>query len=150
MGVKGAWRPSVGTLGIVVFAAVTAFLAPDRFALWIFAAAFGVVTFGILLLDPEKPGFEAVVILVVGGFLVFALGASAFPRDALSSWRKMSDIDFPMVRFVWIGPAMIIGGVLWAIWLCLSRAVKALSRKESNNAFETGSAKKGRAAQRER
>ena len=147
---RRAWRPSWGTLAILILSAATVLLAPDRLVHWIFAVGFGVLTFGILLLDPEKPGFEAVAILIVGGVLAFSFGASAFPQEALSSWRKMSDIDVRMVRFIWTGPAMVITGVLWAIWLCLVRAVRASSPKEPNSALETGRAKSQRAAQRER
>src|SRR4051794_10146355 len=105
-GSKHPWRPNWGIVALCAFAAVCVFLVPDRWVHWIYGLGWGVIGFGALLLERNKPGFNAVLILVVGGALIFCVGASAFPLDALFSWKKMRDIDIVGSRFIWTGTAM--------------------------------------------
>jgi hypothetical protein len=131
---KSKWSPRPTTIAIFVFVAAVQFLVPDSWVHWTCGIAFGITCFAILLLDKdrEKPGFEAVLILVAGGAFVFSYGASAFPRDALFSYRQLMKIDFTSARFIWGGAGMVLGGVLWAVWLTVLRTARMLGPKEPN------------------
>jgi hypothetical protein len=59
--------------------------------------------------------------------------ASTFPRDALFSYRQLMKIDFTSARFICGGAGMVLGGVLWAVWLTVLRTARMLGPKEPDD-----------------
>jgi len=106
--------------------------------------------FRFLLQDPEKPGVGAAIGLVTGGAIVLAFAASRFPDEVLHSWQQLLKADWVMFKWLWAGTGLIVGGLLWALWLGVVGLMRHFLRTKPNRAFEDGRAEKSRAAQRER
>ena len=140
------WRPAA----LVVLGALIALFLPDGPWHWLFGIGFGAICFVFLLQDPEKPGVGAAIGLVTGGAIVLAFAASRFPDEVLHSWQQLLKADWVMFNWLWAGTGLIVGGLLWALWLGVVGLVRHFLRTKPNRAFEDGRAEKLRAAQRER